>query len=85
MSAIKNVDKINNYKSKRSCSTFFNEYEKDVNIMKSNHQLHKALTKVYERDAGKNIIKQMMDHSNSIMRRTSSQNSARSHASLALK
>jgi hypothetical protein len=53
--------------------------------MKSNQHLHKALTKVYDRDAGKNIIKQLVDHSNTIKKRVSTQNSARSLASSRLK
>lgn len=36
MGTMRNIEKINNYKSKRSNSTFFKEFESDRLIMSSN-------------------------------------------------
>lgn len=81
---LKYIDKINSYKKQKSNSVFFKDFESDRVIMERNEQLHKTLTKVYEKDCSKKILKGLVDHSNLVLNRTSSQNSARSHASNAL-
>lgn len=49
--------------------------------MHNNYQLHRSLSRVYDKDRSKKILKGVVDHSNLIMYRTSSQVSARSNAS----
>lgn len=52
--------------------------------MQDNNILHRSLTKVYDKDRSKKVLKGVVDHSNFVMCRTSSQVSARSHASTRL-
>lgn len=52
--------------------------------MENNNLLHRSLSKVYDKDRSKKVLKGVVDHSNLLMYRTSSQVSARSHASTKL-
>lgn len=80
----KSMDKINSFNRKKSSSAYFHEYLKDRDVMKKNEHLHKTLTKVYEKDPSKSIIKRYMDVETTSLKRSHSQQSARSNASLAL-
>lgn len=81
---LKNVDAINSYKKQKCNSAFFREFEKDRIITVKNEQLHKTLTKVYEKDCSKKILNRLITHENEVHSRTSSQNTARSNASSVL-
>ena len=82
--ARKSMEKINSFNRKKSTSAYFYEYLKDRDVMKKNEHLHKTLTKVYEKDPSKNIIKRFMEVESSSLRRSHSQQSARSHSSVLL-